>query len=144
MHDFVPEVPLPLAEVVATATARDPQNRYADAAQMGAALRKALAAPHAVTAASAPDLAATAAVPDLPAAAEAPDLPAAAEAPDLPAVPDLPAAAEAPGLPGCGRGARSSRPAGGRSARAAHRRGRVVAGRLGGCWLVGGQRRTFA
>ena len=96
VHDFVPEVPLPLAEVVATATARDPQNRYADAAQMGAALRKALAAPHAVTVASAPDLAATAAVPDLPAAG--PDLPR--RAPDLPAVPDLPAAAEAPGLLG--------------------------------------------
>ena len=64
VHDFVPEVPPPLAEVVATATAKDPQNRYADAAQMGAALRKALAAPHAATAASAPDLPA---VPDLPA-----------------------------------------------------------------------------
>jgi eukaryotic-like serine/threonine-protein kinase len=78
VHDFAPEVPPPLAEVVATATAKDPHNRYADAAQMGAALRKALAAPHA--------------------AASAPDPPAAAEATDLPAVPDLPATAEAPSL----------------------------------------------
>ena len=37
VHDFAPEVPPPLAEVVATATAKDPQNRYPDAAQMGAA-----------------------------------------------------------------------------------------------------------
>jgi len=93
VHDFAPEVPPPLAEVVATATAKDPQNRYADAAQMGAALRKAFAAPHAATAASAPDLPA---VPDLP---TAPDLPAASEPPDLPAVPDLPAASEPPDLP---------------------------------------------
>jgi eukaryotic-like serine/threonine-protein kinase len=83
VHDFVPEVPPPLAEVVATATAKDPQNRYADAAQMGAALRKALAAPHAVTAASAPDLPATVEAPDVPATVEAPDVPAAAEAPGL-------------------------------------------------------------
>jgi serine/threonine protein kinase len=53
VRDFAPEVPPPPAEVVATATAKDPQSRYADAAQMGAALRKALAAPHA--AASAPN-----------------------------------------------------------------------------------------
>ena len=88
VHDLAPEVPPPLAEVVATATAKDPQNRYADAAQMGAALRKALAAPHAA-----------ASVADLPAAAEAPDLPAAAEAPNLLAVPDLPAALELPAVP---------------------------------------------
>jgi tRNA A-37 threonylcarbamoyl transferase component Bud32 len=87
VHDFAPEVPPPLAEVVATATAKDPQSRYADAAQMGAALRKALAAPHAATAAAAPDT---------PAATEAPDLPA---VPDLPAMPDLPAAAEPLNLP---------------------------------------------
>jgi eukaryotic-like serine/threonine-protein kinase len=81
VRDFAPEVPPPLAEVVATATAKDPQSRYADAAQMGAALRKALAAPHA--AASAPN---QPAVPDLPDLAAVPDLP------------DLPAAAGAPGL----------------------------------------------
>ena len=84
VHDFAPEVPPPLAEVVATATAKDPQNRYADAAQMGAALRKAFAAPHTARAASAPDLPA---VPDLP---TAPDLPAASEPPDLPAASDAP------------------------------------------------------
>jgi eukaryotic-like serine/threonine-protein kinase len=86
VHDFAPEVPPPLAEVVATATAKEPQNRYADAAQMGAALRKALASSHA---------AATASTTDLPAAAEAPDLPA---VPDLPPAADLPAAVEAPGV----------------------------------------------
>jgi serine/threonine protein kinase len=146
VHDFAPEVPPPLAEVVATATAKDPQNRYADAAQMGAALRKALAAPHAATAASAPDLPA---VPDLP---TAPDLPAASEPPIC--LPCRSASRVRGGRSGCRvRGARSARrvrrarsftPADGRSARAAHRRGRVVAGRRGGCWLVGVQRRTFA
>ena len=88
VHDFGPEVPPPLAEVVATATARDPQNRYADAAQMGAALRKALSAPDAAVAVSASDLPA---VPDLP---TAPDLPALSEPFDLPAMPDLPAVSE--------------------------------------------------
>src|SRR4029450_6844589 len=50
VHDFAPGVPPPLAEVVATATAKDAGNRWADAAQMGAALRKALAAPDAALA----------------------------------------------------------------------------------------------
>jgi eukaryotic-like serine/threonine-protein kinase len=91
VHQLAPDVPPPLAEVVAIATAKDPQNRYADAAQMGAALRTALAAPH------------TASATDLPAAAEATDLPAVpdqAAMPNLPAgaAPNLPAAAEAPGL----------------------------------------------
>jgi hypothetical protein len=101
VHELAPDVPPPLAEVVATATAKDPQNRYADAAQMGAALRRALAAPHAATAASATDLPAAAEAPDLPAVPDlpvVPDLPAAAEAPDPPAAPDLAAAAEAASL----------------------------------------------
>jgi eukaryotic-like serine/threonine-protein kinase len=144
VHDFAPEVPPPLAEVVATATAKDPQNRYADAAQMGAALRKALAAPHAATAASAPDLPA---VPDLP---TAPDLPAASEPSDLPAVPDLPAASAVPDLaaasevPDLPAASGLLRPRTGAPRALLIARGRVVAGRRAGCWLVCVQWRTFA